>query len=97
MKPEDFRQSNCNLTAPAGMEKTCGVLPVFRDGQHVISCWRLSWRERLKLLVTGRLWLWVVSARTQPPVHLETDTPWPAKRRRFRIAWRNHRPRFEVP
>ena len=23
----------------------------------VTSCWRLTWRERLKMLVTGRLWL----------------------------------------
>lgn len=26
------------------------------DGK-VTTCWRLTWRERLKLLVTGRLWL----------------------------------------
>ena len=33
-------------------------LPAFRgeDGQ-VISCWRPSIRERLKLLFTGRLWM----------------------------------------
>ncbi|MFO0806023.1 MAG: hypothetical protein U0791_23200 [Gemmataceae bacterium] len=32
-------------------------LPVYRapDGL-VVSCYRLTWRERLKLLVTGRLW-----------------------------------------
>jgi len=33
-------------------------LPVFRapDGL-VVSCYRLTWRERLKLLFTGRFWL----------------------------------------
>lgn len=24
---------------------------------EVISCWKLSWRERLKLLITGRIWV----------------------------------------
>ena len=24
---------------------------------EVVSCWKLSWRERLKLLITGRIWV----------------------------------------
>lgn len=33
-------------------------LPAHRteDGE-VISCWKLTWRERITLLLTGRLWL----------------------------------------
>lgn len=35
-------------------------LPAYRGPApvgEVISCWRLTWRERLRLLVRGRLWL----------------------------------------
>ena len=32
-------------------------LPFFRDETQCISCWRLSWWERLMLLWTGKLWL----------------------------------------
>jgi len=32
-------------------------LPVFNDGQQMISCWKLTLRERLTLLFTGKLWL----------------------------------------
>lgn len=33
-------------------------LPVFKrhDGL-VLSCWRMSWRERLRVLLTGRVWV----------------------------------------
>lgn len=35
-------------------------LPAFRDsGPHgeVISCWQLSFKERLRILFTGKLWV----------------------------------------
>ena len=32
-------------------------LPAFTNERETISCWRLTWRERLRVLVTGRLWL----------------------------------------
>ncbi len=32
-------------------------LPAYVDEQQSISCWRLTWRERFTLLLTGRLWL----------------------------------------
>jgi hypothetical protein len=38
-------------------------LPVCRYGDRTISCWRLSLWERLKVLVTGRLWLLVLNFR----------------------------------
>ena len=52
-------------------------LPAFRtsDGQ-VTSCWRLSWRERLALLIRGRLWLSVLTFN-QPlqPILPRVDKP----------------------
>jgi len=32
-------------------------LPAYTDEQETISCWRLTWRERLTVLLRGRLWL----------------------------------------
>lgn len=31
-------------------------LPAFTNERETISLWRLTWRERLTLLFTGRLW-----------------------------------------
>ena len=76
MNPVPFPQANRNLTAPAGMTREeCGDLPTFTDGRHCISLWGLSWRERLRVLFTGRVWLWVWSGHTQPPVALSAESP----------------------
>lgn len=32
-------------------------LPAWTDGHEVISCWRMTWHERLIALFTGRVWL----------------------------------------
>ena len=32
-------------------------LPAYTDQVETISLWGLSWRERLKILFTGRVWL----------------------------------------
>lgn len=32
-------------------------LPAYTDREQTISCWQLTWRERLRVLFTGRLWL----------------------------------------
>lgn len=75
MTPAAFPQSNRTLTAPNGMND-CGSLPVYSDGQHCVSRWRPSLRERLALLFGRDVWLWVRSGRTQPPVALGVVDPW---------------------
>ena len=32
-------------------------LPAYTDEKQTISCWQLSWRERIRVLLFGRLWL----------------------------------------
>lgn len=32
-------------------------LPAYTDARETISCWRLTWGERFRVLFTGRLWL----------------------------------------
>lgn len=51
------------------------VLPV-DDGQYLISRWRFSWRERLSVLFTGDLYLWVWNfKRPMQPVSLQVTKP----------------------
>lgn len=66
MKPVDFPEQNSIF---AKDQPEYQPLPACRtsDGQ-VISCWALTWRERFKLLFTGRMWLSQLTfgARLQP-------------------------------
>jgi len=72
MKPIKFREFNKELQKPVGVaDGECGALPIYGDGMKCISCWQPSFRERLSILLFGRVWLWVFSGETQPPVALE--------------------------
>lgn len=69
MRPINFKESNRHLGKPAGMtDEECGSLHVFTDGSQCISCWKMSWRERLSALLFGRVWVSVLSGGTQPPI-----------------------------
>lgn len=71
MVPTTFRESNRTLAPPPSMtEDECSPLPVWSDGRQCISCWRLTWRERLSALLVGRVWLSVIGGYSQPPVWL---------------------------
>ena len=74
MSPIEFKQQNIVFTAPAGMEDKVEQLPAFRGEGQVISCWHLSFWDRLKLLFTGRLWFSVIG-NAQPPLWLGVDCP----------------------
>lgn len=71
MIPTAFPEQNKTLTKPQGMtDEECGSLPVYNDGEQSVSCWRMSWRERLSALWHGKVWLQVYAGQTQPPVSL---------------------------
>ena len=69
MRPIKFQESNMTHTGEG-----CGDLPTFVNRQGVVSCWRMSWRERVKALFTGKVWL-VVWGQGQPPVELRVEMP----------------------
>lgn len=51
-------------------------LPKYRDGYYTISCWRADWRERLRIMVTGRVWLSVITGESRPqPAAVLSETP----------------------
>lgn len=54
MQPVEFRYQN---TTWATDQSPLLPLPSFVNDRETISCWRLTWRERLYVLITGRLWL----------------------------------------
>ena len=55
MKPIKFKGHNVVF---AENQEEYQPLPAFYDQDGtVISCWKLSFRERLKMLFTGKLWM----------------------------------------
>jgi hypothetical protein len=72
MRPIEFAEKNCVY---AKDQAQYGNLPAYRTSDGVvISCWALTWRERIKLLFTGHLWC-MVKTFNQPlqPMLLQTD------------------------
>ena len=74
MTPIKVKQANKNLLKPHNMTaEECSSLWVYTDGKQCISCWKLSWKQRIKALLFGKVWLSVLSGGTQPPVWLDCD------------------------
>lgn len=72
MKPLEFKEATIELKKPKGMKEPCGSLFVHQieDGQ-CISLWTTSFWERLKFLFHGRLWVGILSGKSQPPIWLD--------------------------
>lgn len=74
MTPIKFKEANKTLAKPQNMTDTeCSSLWVYTDGRQCISCWKLSWKQRIKALLFGKVWLSVRSGSSQPPVWLDCD------------------------
>ena len=73
MKPVGFRGVTKTLLPSSKGYSAANVasvisLPVWTDGEQCVSCWRMSWWERLMALLFGRVWVSVLSGSTQPPI-----------------------------
>ena len=77
MKPRRFGYENKILGKPNGMtDNECGSLPIYTNGSYCISCWETeSLAERIRLLITGKVFLTVIGGDTQPPVSLVAVNP----------------------
>ena len=71
MKPANFKEMTIELQKPKGMNDECGSLPIWTDGNECLSCWKPTLRERLSILLFGKVWVWVLSGKTQPPITIE--------------------------
>lgn len=61
MKPIEFKEQN---KIYAKNQPPYLSLPVYEDndlGGRVIHCWKLSLKERIKILFTGKLWINVLN------------------------------------
>ena len=89
MKPINFPQATKVLQRPSTMaESECQSLHVWNDGKQCVSCWKPSIKERLNILFGGKVWLGVLSGKTQPPVFVAgervfTKTPFMSHVRAF--------------
>lgn len=79
MNPIKFKESNKTLLAPKGMENCVDLHTHVLIGHPVItSCWGMTWRDRVRALFTGRIWLQVwTQAGTHEPMSVFTENPFP--------------------
>jgi hypothetical protein len=74
VKPIKFKGANCTFAEdqPEYMD-----LPAFKDDKGiVISCWKLGFFERLQVLFSGKIWLWLYSFnKPLTPSYMQTTSP----------------------
>lgn len=83
MKPISFEQANKTLLPSSDqeyLETAISVvdtatlakvaIPVFTDEERCISCWRMSFLERLRALFFGKVWVATLTKEAQPPMCL---------------------------
>lgn len=81
MLPVAFKQANGTLMGGPGSDfgtsASVSDLPVHRAREtgEIISCWQLSWLDRLRLLLTGKVWLIVLGGQTHAPVCVTAEKP----------------------
>lgn len=74
MKPIDFPQPTKVLQKPSTMsDNECSSLHVWNDGKQCVSCWKPTFKERMNILFGGKVWLGVLSGKTQPPVFVSGE------------------------
>ena len=77
MKPiNDFHEDVQTLGGRGDHVDDIGILPLryeyLGDNAVMVSCWRVTWRDLLRMLFTRKLWL-VVMGTSWPPLFIETD------------------------
>lgn len=73
MNPQRFAASNIVMRAPANMPE-CEDIHAFADGEHVITAWRPTPEELVKLNLGEPVYLWIWG-RTMPPVSVTMEDP----------------------
>lgn len=76
-KPINFKYSN-KILQPSNRKYSKNIsgvdpLPIWTDGEQCVSCWKLSFTERLKAFIFGNIWLSLLSGETQFPAYIEAS------------------------
>lgn len=80
MNPVKFAEQN--TTWAEDQTNDYQPLPAYSNEEQTVSCWRLTLRERIKLLFTGRLWLQQMNfGEPLQPQYLTTEKPFERQRR----------------
>ena len=60
MKPIEFKEANTNFGVG---QESVEPMPALYLGEHgeVISCWKMTFKEALRLLFTRKIWLCIVT------------------------------------
>ena len=75
MIPESFPSANSIMRRPAAMTADeCADLPAFRDGKQVITAWRPSADELVKINQGAPIWLILIGCSMQPAL-VTADNP----------------------
>lgn len=61
MRPIEFKDHNIVFAKDQPEYMPLPALKIDSDQGEVITCWKMSFRERLKVLFTGRVWLAMLS------------------------------------
>lgn len=57
MKPTKFKEQNVVYAENQPEYTPLPALKINSENQEVISCWKLSFKERIEVLFLGRIWL----------------------------------------
>jgi hypothetical protein len=61
MRPIEFKHQNVVYAKDQPQYQPLPALKLRGEEGEVISCWRMSFKERLKVLFTGRMWVSLLS------------------------------------
>lgn len=61
MKPIKFKHQNVVFAENQPDYQALPALRIESPAGEIISCWRLSFKERVKILITGKVWLSLMS------------------------------------
>lgn len=75
MRPVYFNESN--VTVSYGET----AIPALKDGKQVVSCWKMTWKDRISALLYGKVWVGI-RGNSQYPIWLDsTRTVFVTKRK----------------
>lgn len=61
MKPVEFKHQNMVFAKDQPEYQPLPALKLDSPQGEVIACWKMDWKERLKVLITGKVWVNLLS------------------------------------
>jgi len=61
MKPVEFKHQNVVFAKDQPEYQPLPALKLDTPQGEVVSCWKMTWKEKLKFLITGKIWVTLMS------------------------------------